>query len=230
MSSLLITFLRTILFYFALIFAVRLMGKREVANLSPADLVVAILIADLAVIPIESPDTSILAGVVPMVTIMSLQILISYASLKNLFVRKIFDGTHTVVIRGGKIDEQAMRANRYTLDELLTHLREQGYPDVGDVEYAVLETDGELSVIPKSQKRPLTPADLGLDTTYEGMPHVLIKDGEVMEEELAAIGLNRKWLEKELRKLGHSGGVESVFLATLNTKGQLFVQEKGKGS
>lgn len=226
MNPLLIAFYRTLIFYFALVAAVRIMGKREVANLAPTDLVVAILLADLAVIPIESGDVPILMGLIPIATIAVLQILLSYTSLKNLFVRQVFDGTHTVMIRGGKIDVQAMRSNRYTLDELMTHLREKGFPDLADVEFAVLETDGEMSVIPKSQKRPLTAADLGLVTQYEGMPHVLVKDGQVMYKELDAVGLDQDWLEGELKKQGFDKGSQSVLVASLNTKGELYFQPK----
>src|SRR5690625_1135861 len=112
-----IAFLRTLIFYFSLVFAVRIMGKREIGNLSSTDLVVAILLADLAVIPIEEPVVPIMMGLVPIATIVVLQILLSYTSLKNLLLRKAFDGTHTVVVRSGKVDEQALRKNRYTLDE-----------------------------------------------------------------------------------------------------------------
>lgn len=223
-SPLLMSFFRTLIFYFTLVAAVRLMGKREIASLAPTDLVVAILLADMAIIPIEQPDTPILMGLVPIVTIVALQILLSYTSLKNLEFQKVIDGVPSVLIRSGKIDLKALTANRYALEELVSQVRLKGIHDIADVEVAILESNGELSVIPKSQKRPVTPADLGIETRYEGLPHILILDGQVLKRELEEIKLDEAWLNKELKRLGVEGGPESVLFASINTEGELYFQ------
>ncbi|NLN27140.1 MAG: DUF421 domain-containing protein [Firmicutes bacterium] len=225
-SPVFIAFYRTLVFYFTLVAAVRVMGKRELANLAPTDLVVAILLAELAIIPIQAHEYPIWVGIVPIITIVCLQILLSSVALKNLRVQAVLDGTPSVLIRSGKIDMKAMRANRYAVDELLAQLRLKGVPDIADVEVAILESNGELSVIPKSQKRAVTPEDLGLETRYEGLPHTLIIDGVVLEKSLEEVGLSREWLEEELRRLGVEGGPENVLLASLNTAGELFYQVK----
>lgn len=221
-----IVFSRTILFYFTLLAAVRLMGKRELASLSPADLVVAILLAEMAIIPIESPDVPAWYGILPIAVIALLQIVLSYASLKSRRAQEVVDGTPSILIRGGKIDAAALRANRYSLEELMSQLRVKGAFDLADVEFAVLENNGELSVLLKSQKRPLTPADLGIATRYEGLPRVLILDGQVMREALEELNLDEVWLAGELARRGVNGGPESVLVATLNTQGELYFQAK----
>ena len=132
-----------------------------------------------------------------------------------------------MVIKNGEIIQSVMRQNRYNLDDLMQQLREKGWPDPADVEFAVLETNGSLSVIPKSQYRPLSPADLGVETGYEGLPHMIIRDGLVDDKALYECGLSREWLESELNKQNVRSSAE-VFLAVLNSKGELYVQKKEK--
>lgn len=225
-SAVFVAFYRTLIFYFTLVIAVRILGKRELANLAPTDLVVTILLAELAIIPIQTPESSIWTGILPIATIVCLHILLSYIALKNLRAQAILDGVPSVLIRSGKIDMKALRANRYAIDQLIAQLRLKGIPDIADVEVAILESNGELSVIPKSQKRAITPADLGIDTQYEGLPITLIMDGRVLDDGLQEVGLTRAWLEEELRKHGVTGGPKQVLLATLNTAGELFYQVK----
>lgn len=216
---------KTIFFYFAILLAVRVMGKREIGAMSPTDLVVAIMLAELAAISIDSPDTSVWMGVVPIVTIVALEMLFSFGMLRSIRLRAAIHGRPSVVVQNGRILESALRANRYNLDELMQHLREKGWPDIRDVEFAILESDGKLSVIPKSQKRPVCPEDLGIETKYEGLPLPLIKDGTINESALRESGLGTRWLMQQLaeRKIHR---VEDVFFATLSTTGELYIQLK----
>ncbi|HEY8495699.1 MAG TPA: DUF421 domain-containing protein [Limnochordales bacterium] len=217
--------LRTLLVYLALLAVVRLTGKREMGHVSPFDFVVAILIAEVAVLPIADPRGSIWHGIVPLATIVLAELALSWLTLKSQRLRHVVTGRPSIVIRDGQLMEEELRSVRFCIDDLLESLRSKDVADITDVELAILEPNGSLSVIRKSQCRPVTPADLGVATRYEGLPLPLIKDGVVNDEALAAAGLDREWLVEELRRRG-IGQPGEVFFAQLNTGGELFVQLK----
>lgn len=219
---------RTIVIYLVVLVVVRLMGKREIGQLSPFDFVVAIIIAELAAIPMESRSIPLWQGLVPLFTLGVLEVALSFAALYSPKVRKILDGSPQVVIKNGKILKQEMRRARYNLDDLMSQLREKGFVNVSDVEFGVLETSGRLSVIPRSQKRPVTPEDLGLCTGYEGLPTVLVMDGAVLQRELHEVGLDEGWLKEKLSRAGLNP--DKVFLACLDTEGKLFISEDNSPS
>src|SRR5690554_1126008 len=163
----LITLSRTLLLYLLVVITMRLMGKRQIAQLEPFELVIAIMIAELAVIPMQDRDIPLINGVIAIVTLLFVQVTFSVISLRSIRFRSLLDGRYSVIIANGIIQEAEMRKARYNLDELLEQLRLKSVFDLADVEYAILETSGELSVLLKSRKRPATPEDLKLDTTYE---------------------------------------------------------------
>jgi len=212
---------RTVLIYFIVLAIVRLMGKREIGQLSPFDFVVAIIIAELAAIPMEAAGIPLRKAILPMVTLAVLEVFLSYLALRSPFLRKVLDGQPQVVIRNGHILKKELRKARYNLNDLLAQLREKGIVNVCDVEFGILETSGKLSVIPKSQKRPVTPGDLGLTTGYEGLPTVVIMDGMIVRENLRLLGLDQKWLHERLAELNLQP--RDVFLAVLGTDGKLFI-------
>lgn len=216
--------IRTVLIYFFVLVVVRLMGKREIGQLSPFDFVVAIMMAELAVLPMESPDIPLWYGIVPLSLLVLLEILLSYLALHSHFVRSLLGGRPQVVIQNGQVLKEEMCKSRYNLEDLLSQLRERGYPNIEDIEFGVLETSGKISIIPKSQKRPLTPADMGIETDYEGLPAVLIMDGKIMYNSLDLCGLSREWLQEKLKEKDLR--VAEVFLATLNTKGEFIAVPK----
>ncbi len=218
-------FVRTIFFYFFLLIMLRIMGKREIGGLAPIDLAVTIMMAELAAIPIQDPEMPILVGAIPIATIMLLGLVLSGLSLRNTWWRELINGKPNIVIKDGKFVPQEMRSVRYTVHDVLEQLRRAGYSDIADVEVAVLETDGNLSVIPKSQSRPLAAKDLKLPTHYEGLPYTLIVDGEVFYAHLDQCGLDLSWLQSELKKRGIQD-VRDVFCAILDTQGELFIQMK----
>jgi uncharacterized membrane protein YcaP (DUF421 family) len=215
---------RTIFVYFLVLVVIRAMGKREIGQLSPFDFVVAIIIAELAVIPLEASDIPLWHSVLPLAILGALGIIVSYASLFSHSLRGIICGHPQIIIKNGVLLRDEMRKARYNLDELLAQLREKGIVDPCDVEFAVLETSGRLSVIEKSQRRPVTPADLGIPTAYEGIPTVLVMDGTVMNQNLKEIYLDENWLREMLEKQGLTP--RKVLLATLGTDGRLFVSKK----
>lgn len=216
---------RTAILYGVLLIIVRIMGKRELGQLSPFDFVVAIMVAELAAIPMEDGAIPLRNGIVPIFTLMVLQISLSYLVLKNEWIRKLVNGTPTIVVKNGVIQTTELRKSRCTMNDLLASLREKGIYDFADVEFAVLETSGHLTVIPKSQKRPVTPRDLQLSTPYEGLPTQLIVDGNIHHDNLEEINLDEEWLLSELKKQGVNS-VKDVIFASINTYGDLYVAKK----
>jgi uncharacterized membrane protein YcaP (DUF421 family) len=214
----------TVFVYFLVLLVIRLMGKREIGQLSPFDFVVAIIIAELAAIPMEATDIPLWHSVLPLCILGALEVIVSYATLFSRKLRGIICGQPQIIIKNGEILKNEMRKARYNLDDLVAQMRDKGIVDPEDVEFAVLETSGKLSVILKSQHRPVTPADLGISTAYEGLPTVLVMDGDVMKTNLEQISLDETWLQKVLGERGLTP--KKVLLATLSTDGRLFVNRK----
>ncbi|WP_042354942.1 DUF421 domain-containing protein [Bacillus rubiinfantis] len=190
--------LRTLILYAVLLLIFRFMGKREIGELSILDLVVFIMIGEMAVIAIENTNEPLFQTIIPMVLLMIIQITLALISLKSKRFRDLIDGKPTIIINRGKVDEQAMRKHRYNFDDLLMQLRENNVRSIADVEFAILETSGKLSVIEKIEdpKKPKTPAQNG-DITIP-----LIMDGNIMEESLSKINKTNLWLRQELKKKG----------------------------
>lgn len=218
---------RTLIFYAVLLFLLRIMGKREIGSLSPFDLVVTIMIAELAALPMENPDVTLVDGLVPILTLTVAEIVVSYATLKSESLRSLLTGSPSIIIRGGELIESEMRRVRYNLSDLMLQLRLKGVSNIADVEVAILETNGELSVILKSQYRPVVPADLDIETEYEGLPLILIVDGVVNQFNLKQAGVNSDWLTARLKERGIDSTTD-VLVASLDTVGRLFIQRKNR--
>ncbi len=218
-------FWKTLLFYFLLVLVLRLMGKRELARLSPLDLVVTIMVADAAIIAIEEDRYPVWTGIIPVVTIALAEIGLSWGMMKSETLRRWVEGTPTPVIWRGKIEEKKLRSLRYNLDELLSQLREKNIADPRDVDFALLEPGGKLSVVPKAEKRPATPQDLGISPPPAEISIPLIKDGMVDEMGLREAGKDLKWLEEQIKAHGLKSPAE-VFLLTVDGGGNVFLQPK----
>lgn len=221
----LIVFARVLILFVTVLVVLRLMGKKQVANLQPFELVTMIMIADVAAIPMATTGTPLVNGVVGIFALLLAQFTISFIAMKSTRSRALISGRPTNVIVNGKIIEASLKELRYNINDLLEQLRAAGYPVIHDVEWAVLETNGQLSVIPKSQKRPVTPADLGVSTEYEGLPLPLIVDGNPDLQNLERIGLHMNWLLGELEKHG-VGRPKDVLYAAIDTQGNFFCQPK----
>ncbi|MFZ5647214.1 MAG: YetF domain-containing protein [Bacillota bacterium] len=218
---------RTLVLFAVVVIGLRLMGKRQIGQLQPYELVIVIMLSALAAIPMENSGVPLISGLVPIVTLIVVHVTLSYITLKSDRARGVICGTPSVLIENGKIVEQEMKRLRYNINELLEQLRAQNMPNIADVEFAILETSGHLSVIPKSQKRPVVPEDMNLPTKYEGLPVTLIIDGHVFQKNLAKINLSENWLRSELLKFNVSDPKEVLF-ASLDTEGKLFFQVKSK--
>lgn len=220
----LVTFIRAIFLYIIVLIVMRLMGKREIGQLQPFELVISILIADLASIPMTESGVPITNGIVPILGLLVIDLIISILNLKSIKMRAIICGQPSILIYRGKIDEKVLKKERFTLNELQERLRGKDIFDISDVEYAILETNGEITAILKSNKRMTIPEDFNIVPEYEGISYDLIIDGVVMIENLKKIGKDYRWLEKEVQKFKVKP--HQVLLATLNGKGSLFCQPK----
>lgn len=203
----------------------KLMGQREMAQLNLFDFIVSITIGGLVSGPLFNPRAGLKGALINVGLLGTLDIVLAYLSLKNPKFRRIVQEEPIVLVQNGKILEDMMGKTRFNLDDLLAELRLKNIPNISDVEFAILESNGKLSIIPKSQARPLTPRDLRLSTEYEGMPTVLIEDGNIVEDNLRDNHLTKEWLSHELKAQGIND-VTNVMAAILDTKGTLFVSRK----
>lgn len=223
----LITFFRSIVLYVLVLIVMRLMGKREIGQLQPFELAIAIMIADLASIPMTEIGIPIYYGIVPILGLLMMHMFISFLNMKSIKAREILCGRPSILIYRGKIIEQELKKQRFTINELEERLRGNNVFNIGDVEYAILETSGQVTVIQKPGKRNVTPEDLNISPDYEGIPYDLVVDGKVMTENLKELGKNYKWLEKQTEKFKMKP--EEALVVTLDAKGQIFCQKKEKG-
>ena len=217
---------RTVILYFLIMIGLRLMGKRQIGELEPSELVLTMMISDLAAVPMQDFGIPLLSGLLPILTLLALSLLLSQLSLRSLRLRALICGTPTILIRNGQLQQAAMRKNRYTLDELMEELREQSISRVEDVKYAVLENSGQLTVFPWAAQQPPTAEQLGLDLEDDvTLPVVLINDGRLLRRNLTACGRDENWLRKQLSREKISSPRE-VFLLTLDERGQVFCVRK----
>ena len=217
-------FLRTIILYFSMIFAMRLMGKKQVGELQPSELVVSIAISDLASIPMQDMNQPLLSGLIPIATLMCMEVMLSFISLKSRKIRNALTGTPCILISHGKISEKELKKLRYSISDLTEELRTAGYSDIRDVDYAVLETTGALNIIPVADKRPLTPGDLGLCVSSSKLMITVIADGKVLSDSLKGTNHDENWLFSELKKQGVKNAGE-VFYAAVSGN-ELHIQKR----
>ena len=220
----LITFFRAIILYIIVLIVMRLMGKREIGQLQPFELAISIMIADLASIPMTEIGIPIFNGIIPILGLLVMHLIISVINLKSLKARGVICGKPNILIYRGKINEKALKKERFTINELQERLRGNNVFNLGDVEYAILETSGEITVIQKPEKRTTTPEDFNITPEYEGIPYYLVIDGKIMHENLKAIGKNDEWLKKQVQKFNIQP--EQALVVTLDGKGQIFCQKK----
>jgi uncharacterized membrane protein YcaP (DUF421 family) len=221
----LLVIIRTLILYIATVLLLRVMGKRQIGQLQPYELVVIIMISELAAIPMQNTGIPLVSGLIPIFILVAAQVTLSYISLKSEKARGIICGKPSIVIENSRIVEDELRRLRYNLNDLLEQLRLNNVSDISEVEYAILETCGQLSIILKSEKRPVEPEDLNIYPEYEGLPTTLIIDGHVIKENLNKIDLDINWLQGELAKSGVNN-LKDVFFASLDAHEELYFQLK----
>lgn len=190
----------------------RLMGKRQIGQLQTSELVVALIIADLAAIPMANIGIPLFSGIVPILTLFIGEAMLSFISLKSQYARRIFSGKPSIVVAKGELIEKELNKQRFSIDDLMEQLRIKNVANIEDVEYAILETGGSLSVILKTNKAPVIREDLNIAAQYKGLPTTLIIDGTLVKENLSIAGINENWLQNELRK-NKIGSVKDVLFA-----------------
>mgnify|MGYP002545718846 FL=1 len=220
----LITFFRAIVLYIIVLVVMRLMGKREIGQLQPFELAISIMIADLASIPMTEIGIPITNGIIPILGLLIMHLIISIINMKSIKAREIICGKPRILIYRGKIDEKALIKERFTINELEERLRGNNIMNLGDIEYAILETSGQVTVIPKPEKKNVIAEDLNITPEYEGIPYDLVVDGKVMNKNLKKIGKDYNWLKKEVRKFNMNP--EEALIVTYDGKGQIFCQKK----
>jgi len=223
----LITLIRTIILYILVVVSLRLMGKQQIGELQPFEFVVTLMIAELATIPMEDTGIPLLKGVIPIIILLAAQITLSLLSLKNQRFRKLICGAPTILIKNGKIMEKEMAQIRYNINDLLEQLRIKDYPNLTDVEFAILETNGELSVIPRAEKQPVTVKDLNIIAKPVNYPVTLVVDGKVQTQNLREVNYTYDQLLTQLKAFNIQKPAEAL-IAMLDTSGNFFAQTKEK--
>lgn len=208
----LIVFFRAIILYVIIVFSMRLMGKRQLGELQPSELVVTILMSNIATLPIEDINIPMIMGVVPIFTLVCLDVILSHLSLASRRFRRIMSGSPKIIITDGKIDQVQMKQLRFTIDDLMESLRSVQVFDIEEVQLAVVETTGKISVYQKQDLQPCTPQDLGIKKEYKDPPQLVIDDGEVVENALNFIGADKRWLFSVLKR--EKCNLKDVFIMT----------------
>ena len=209
-----LSYIRTIVLYLILILAIRLMGKRQIGQMEPSEFVVTMLVANLASIPMQDSGIPIYTGIVPILTVLGVELVLSAVSLKSSKVRKLLCGKPVILIENGNILQQNLKQTRITLDELTGHLREKDVLDIQSVQYAILETNGNLSVFPYPKEKPASARDAGIQARQQFLPFTIISDGELLEENLKKAKKDSLWLRHILEE--HNAQIADTWLLSVD--------------
>lgn len=225
----LISLSRTIILYLIVVAALRLTGKRQLGELSPSELVVAILISDLAAVPMQDYSIPLCAGVTPVITLVSLEVILSALCFNNPRFRRIMNGNPCTIIHHGRLNQSMLRRMRLSIDDVLEELRISGITDISQVRRAVVETNGQLSIVLNTRDRPATCGDLKLHPPEEDVPLVIVCDGKIMHTNLSLLNKSAAWVEQQCASKGIRS-ISDVFLFTLDETGKQYIQKKERSS
>ena len=220
----LISYLRTAFLYLVLILSVRMMGKRQIGQMEASEFVVTMLVANLASIPMQDGAIPLYSGLLPILVVLGMELTLSGLILRSVWIRRFFCGKPVILIDNGKILLENLRRTRVTLDELTGHLRQKDVLDVQTVQFAILETDGSLSVFPYPKDRPATAKEAGIQAEKQYLPITIVEDGYVSEENLQKAGKDQLWLDGILRQ--HQAQRNDVLLLTVNCAGHVVLLRK----
>jgi uncharacterized membrane protein YcaP (DUF421 family) len=220
-----IAFIRTLILYFILIIVIRLMGKRQIGELEPIELVVMIMISDLATVPMQNTGTPLLGGVIPILTLLSLEIILSSLMIKCSFFSGVIAGKPSIIIENGIINQREMKRMRLTIEELIEELRQKGYLELSQIKYAILETNGKLSVIPFPLFEKVNRQDLQIVKQDNNLQSTIISDGKIRKRELKRSGKDISWIMSELKKQ-NIANISRVFLMQIDTTDKVLIIPK----
>ena len=221
-----VVLIRTVVLYLFIVVGIRLLGKHQIGQLEPSELVLTLIIADLASVPMQDNGIPLLSGLIPIVVLLSLSTILSVLCTKSIRFRALLCGRPSIVVENGIVSETELRKNRLTLDELMEELRIQGYADFKSIKFALLETNGQLSVLPYTSDKPVTAAQMGLQPEETGLPVVIVSDGRLLSHNLKGLGYEEIWLEKQLAAHGLRSH-RQVFLLTVDEAGNTCCIPKG---
>ena len=221
-----LSYIRTIILYLVLIGVIRLMGKRQIGQMEPAEFVVTMLVANLAAIPMQDGGIPLFSGFVPIVTVLGVELVLSALSMKSLPLRKLLCGKPVILIENGNIMQKNLQKTRITLDELMGHLREKDVLDLKAVQYAILETNGNLSVFPYPEEKPASAKDAGIQVGRQSLPIMVVSDGTLLEKNLPVIKKDRAWVDRVLQEQGAT--LAETWLLTVDGQDKiLFYRKEG---
>ena len=209
-----ISYIRTIILYLVLIAVIRMMGKRQIGQMEASEFVVTMLVANLASIPMQDSGIPLFSGFIPIVTVLGMELVLSTLSLRSIRFRKLLCGKPVILIDNGKIIQENLRRTRVTLDELTGHLREKDVLDLGSVQFAILETNGNLSVFPYPKERPASAREAGIKAGKQYLPITIVSDGKILHENLQKANKDISWIQKVLEQ--HSAGIRDTWLLTVD--------------
>ena len=219
-----LSYIRTIILYLVLIATIRLMGKRQIGQMEASEFVVTMLVANLAALPMQDEGVPLHAGFVPIVTILGVEFILTGLSMASIRFRRLLCGKPVILIENGHILQENLRRTRVTLDELTGHLREKDILDLNTVQYAILETDGNLSVFPFPQHRPATAKEMSVTVEKQYLPITIVGDGQVYAKNLTLAGKDRVWLDKVLRQ--REATIADTWLLTVDKSDRIFFLRK----
>ena len=223
----LITFIRTAILYFIVIISIRLMGKRQIGELQPYELVITLMLSDLASLPMQDTRLPLLLGIVPIITLLFVKILISEIQQHSRLFEKLLDGTPSIIISDGEINLEMMKKQSLTMNDILEELRSAGYLDISDIQYAIIETNGTISIIPKSACDTVKRKDLKIKESESKIPVVLFEGGRLNKKALQGLNKDEKWLDEKLKSLNYPPK-DKLFLVMMDSNGKLFIQRKNQ--
>ena len=220
-----VVLIRTVVLYLFIVVGIRLLGKHQIGELEPSELVLALIIADLASVPMQDNGIPLMSGLIPIVVLLALSTVISVLCTKSLRFRALLCGKPTIVVKNGTVLQEELKRCHLTIDELLEELRIQGYTDIRTIKFALLETNGQLSVLPYAAEKPATAAQMGVTTQETGLPIVLVSDGRLLGHNLKGLGYETVWLEKQLASHGLNSP-KQAFLLTVDETGTTYCVPK----
>ena len=217
---LILSYMRTVLLYLVLIGVIRILGKRQIGQMEPSEFVVTMLVANLAAIPMQDGGIPLFSGLVPILTVLGVELTLSALALRSMLLRRILCGKPVILIENGRVLQDNLRRTRVTMDELTGHLREKDVLEIRTVQYAILETNGNLSVFPYPKELPLTPKDAGITAADRFLPVTIIEDGFLFRDNLARVGRDEDWVRKTLGE--YRACVANTWLLTVDKAGHVY--------
>ena len=222
-----LSYIRTIILYLVLIFCIRLMGKRQIGQMEPSEFVVTMLVANLASIPMQDEGITLISGLVPILTVLGMELVLSGLIMRSVALRRLLCGKPVILIDNGKIIQENLRRTRISLDELTGHLREKDVLDLKSVQFAILETNGNLSVFPYPKEMPASAKEAGIPVKPVSLPITIVADGYVSKENLEKAGKDEKWLRTVLSR-NKASAADTLLLTVDRQDHILFIRKEGR--